>query len=584
MKSSSVLMLLIVLVAAVGCGGGGNVSSGSSKLISITLSPIDSTIPDGMWQQYTITGNYSDGNQKDLTAASTWTSSNSGVAKIGSSTGVATAVAPGTTDIIVTYGGFTESAKLTITPAILVSIAVEPAFSSMATGTTKQFTAKGLYSDNTTTILTTSVLWSSSPSGVAVVSNSTGSQGLVTTVASGTALITARPKLETISGTATLVVTGGTVTTFDNILPITVNGSLCSPETSTFYRNKACVSVTVCVHGSTTACNTISDIILDTGSFGLRIFKTALEVSDLLTQAIAANGGSLAECVHFGDGSSEWGPVKLADVIMGNEPAVYIPIQVIDSNFGTVPSACGSPDTSPSDTPGIGFNGILGIGVFKEDCGSGCKSFPDNGLYYSCNSSSCSGVSVAPANQVQNPVASLPTDNNGLIVQLPSISSSGTTSANGYLVLGIGTQSNNIPNDVTKFQTDFVGEIRTVFNGSTYNSIIDSGSNGLFFTSPSTNMLPVCPSPNSGGWFCPASTTILSAVNTDFSGYTTGNLPFQIGNYTTLTGSGNNVFSDIGASLTDMFDWGLPFFFGRSVIVGIEGQGSSLGTGPYFAY
>ncbi len=342
----------------------------------------------------------------------------------------------------------------------------------------------------------------------------------------------------------------------------------------------------VCVHGSTTTCNIINDIILDTGSFGLRIFKTApgFSVSDSLTQAIATNGGSLAECVQFGDGSSEWGPVKLADVTLGNEPPVYVPIQVIDSTFFTVPSSCGTPDTGPFDTPGVGFNGILGVGVFKEDCGSGCKSFSNNGLYYSCNNTGCSGVAVALANQVQNPVASLPTDSNGVIVELPSISSNGTTSANGNLVLGIGTQSNNMPNGVTTFQTDFVGEIRTLFNGTTYNSIVDSGSNGLFFTSPSDTMIPACPSPNSGGWFCPASTTTLSAVNTDASGSTNGQVLFQIGNYTALTGSGSNVFPDIGAALTNMFDWGLPFYLGRNVFVGIEGQGSSLGTGPYFAY
>ncbi len=585
MKSSSVLILLIVLVTAVGCGGGGNVSGGSSKLISITLSPSSSTIPDGLWQQFTVTGNYSDGHTQNVTGAATWTSSNSGVAAIGSSTGVARAVALGTTTIVASYGGFTESATLTVTPAVLASIAVNPSLSSIAVGTTEQFTATGLMTDNTTTILTTSASWSSSPSEVAVVSNETGSQGLVTSDASGTALITAR--LGTVSGTATLVVTGGSASTFNNILPITVNGSLCSPATSTSYLNKPCVSVTVCVPGTST-CNTITDIILDTGSFGLRIFSNApgfsVTVSDSLTQVIASTGGSLAECVQFGDGSSEWGSVKRADVILGNELAANIPIQVIDSTFGTVPSACGTPDKSPFDTPGVGFNGILGVGVFKEDCGSGCTSSPDNGIYYSCNSSGCSGTAVALANQVQNPVASLSIDNNGLIVELPSISSNGSSSSNGYLVLGIPTQTNNIPYGVTTFHTDIVGEIRTVFNGSTYNSIIDSGSNGLFFTSPSDSMIPACPPPNPGGWFCPTSTTTLTAVNTDASGSTSGQVLFQIGNYNALTGTVNNVFSDIGASLPAMFDWGLPFYFGRNVFVGIEGQGSGLGTGPYIAY
>ena len=137
----------------------------------------------------------------------------------------------------------------------------------------------------------------------------------------------------------------------------------------------------------------------DTGSFGLRIFKQGLNVS---LQQVSGGVGFLAECVQFGDGSSDWGPVQIASVILGNEPAIQVPIQVIDSTFGTLPAACRNADRTPA---AAGFNGILGVGLLIQDCGSTCANSANNGLYYSCSGSGCTGTSVPLSNQVQNPVA-----------------------------------------------------------------------------------------------------------------------------------------------------------------------------------
>jgi hypothetical protein len=131
------------------------------------------------------------------------------------------------------------------------------------------------------------------------------------------------------------------------------------------------------------------------------------------------------------------------------------------------------------------------------------------------------------------------------------------------------------------------GEFITVFNGKTYSdSFIDSGSNGLFFDASSIKTCTI----NSEVWFCPTSIQSLSATTEGYAGSPSGMVSFQIGNASPLLSSSNNVFIELGAPYTSgntsytSFDWGLPFFLGRSVYVGIEGKTSILGTGPYWAY
>src|SRR5208283_1305814 len=388
---------------------------------------------------------------------------------------------------------------------------------------------------------------------------------------------------------------GGGSSQTTNVLPLTVNGSTCDSSliaSSGGYINDPCVSVTVCTPGSST-CVTINSILLDTGSYGLRIFKQALG-SVSLTQVTSSSGSPLAECVQYADNTSDWGPVQIARVSLGNEPAVQVPIQVIDATFATIPSSCGppiyTPDTKPSDE---GFNGILGVGPFIYDCGAICVT-SSVGQYYSCSGSTCTSTVVSLASQVQNPVASFPTDNNGVIVQLPGVAAGGTTSLTGSILFGIGTQSNNSLSGATAYPLDQNGNFITIFNGVSFNeasnpnsgSFTDSGSNGLFFPSPSMSTPDAGELPDCAGvysfWFCPPSTTNFSATIAGASGSPTKSVSFQIGNFISLINSPNYVFSDIGGNVSGTFDWGLPFYLGRNVYIGFEKE-SSLGTGQYIA-
>ncbi len=365
-----------------------------------------------------------------------------------------------------------------------------------------------------------------------------------------------------------------------NLVPVTVNGALCTNSSS--YPNKPCVSVTVCVPG-TSQCTQVRDLLLDTGSSGLRIFHDALNGLDL--PQVRAGSADLFGCAQFGDGTSDWGPVQVADVVLASEPAVTVPIQVIDWTLGTssLPSGCRNADKSPADA---GFNGILGVGVLAQDCGDLCAASAI-GIYYACTGGSCGAIRVPIGSQVQNPVAHLPDDNNGVIVQLPAVPIGGAPSATGQLVLGIGTQANNAPAagaaryDIQVDPSGNAFDVSTSFGGQPYQGFLDTGSNGFFFTDA---QLPNCASQAS--WFCQTPTLPLSATNTGPNGSPSSAVSFNIGNFEALVlspSSSNAVFSELGGTSPD-FTWGLPFHLGRTVYVGIEGKVSSLGTGPYVAY
>ena len=100
------------------------------------------------------------------------------------------------------------------------------------------------------------------------------------------------------------------VTSGSNVAPIEVNTG--PPDSGLAYANGAFVSVTVCAPGTST-CQTIPYILVDPGSYGLRIVSSLLTVP--LTQEMASDGNAMVECLQFLD-SYTWGPVQAADIEM----------------------------------------------------------------------------------------------------------------------------------------------------------------------------------------------------------------------------------------------------------------------------
>ena len=342
------------------------------------------------------------------------------------------------------------------------------------------------------------------------------------------------------------------------------------------YANGLFTNVTVCAPG-TSSCQNIGGVLVDTGSFGLRVLASALTVS--LSQQKDSTGNSVGECAQFADGIV-WGPVKIADVKIAGEEATSIPIQVIDQSFATIPSSCTSHGSPEETLQQLGANGILGIGPFIQDCGSACAGSNNPGFYYGCAGSSCSIITQSGGNQVQNPVAFF-ADNNGVIIDLPAINTSAPT-VSGSLIFGIETQSDNALNGAQVFTLDNSGNFTTTYNSNNYPGFIDSGSNAYFFLDAATTGIPTCS--GASGFYCPSSPVNLSATNVG-QNQASNAVNFTIDNANSLfSNSSDTAFPTLGGPNPSAFDWGLPFFFGRKVYTAIEGKTTSGGTGPYWAY
>ena len=379
-------------------------------------------------------------------------------------------------------------------------------------------------------------------------------------------------------GSSTTTPGGGTTTPtpVNNTLSIQAGGS-----TSNGFFNLLQTTVTICVPGTTT-CQSIPNVLVDTGSTGLRLLGSSLTIS--LPVAKDTSGNPLGNCASFAGNTYAWGPVATADVQLAGETASSVPIQVINApNFAAAPDDCSAGATN-TDASSLGTNGILGVGVTQQDCGGACATatgaLPP--VYFGCPSTGCVVEAVSLSQQVQNPVGLFAQDNNGVMITLPALDAGGDPSAPGSMVFGIGTQSDNALTGVQVHTTDGLGNFSVTFNGSVYSgSFIDTGSNAYFFLDSSSLGVQTCPVNTS--FYCPSSTLSYTAIASGTNGVQS-TVAFNIANANTLFNTGNTVFSNVGGPNVGGFDLGLPFFFGRTVYVAIEGASTTGGSGPFYAF
>jgi hypothetical protein len=179
----------------------------AATVTAVQVTPFNPRLPAGFAQQLAATALFSDGTNRDVTAAATWTSTlpaSATVSDAAGSKGLVTAVAAGAPTISASFSGRSGSTTVTVTAGTLASLAVTPANQTARAGSSVSFTATGTFSDGSTLDVTAFVTWTSSSTATADISNANGSRGQATAFAAGTTTIQAQRG--TVTATTTLTV------------------------------------------------------------------------------------------------------------------------------------------------------------------------------------------------------------------------------------------------------------------------------------------------------------------------------------------------------------------------------------------
>ncbi|MGN4154908.1 DUF3443 family protein [Burkholderia gladioli] len=381
----------------------------------------------------------------------------------------------------------------------------------------------------------------------------------------------------------------------DNVQPVRVDRS--TVQTATLFsqsgNNRLLTSVTLCSDSTEKNCQTIDNIVVDTGSVGLKVYNYAVaDGGASLADERDAEGNLIGICARYASGYA-WGRMKVVTLKMAGETARNLPIAVIngapvsssdsvvDLNSLQVPSQCSTVNGVSQIRKFRDSNGILGVGTPFSDCGDCAVSTN----YFSCASSgSCLPTFLPSHMQTTQPVASFTADNNGLIIQLPNVDNFSVVPIVGQMIFGIGTQSNNQAVGVTAFSLNSAGRGLIAMNGAISHVLVDSGTSVYEFQSGM--------SVNTNKFYAPSAATRVSATlsgvdSTGLGQNNQGSINFDVIDPASAIAARAVAIGGIATPLADAnaaVVLGLPFFFGKRLYFGINGRNSSLGTGPLVAF
>ena len=328
--------------------------------------------------------------------------------------------------------------------------------------------------------------------------------------------------------------------------------------------NRMVVQVTVCVP-KTNDCATIDDVMVDTGSTGLRLEASALPSGLNFPAVLGPDRKPLAECLRF-VGDDAWGPLERADLRIGGLTASGLPIQIIGDVAQVQPESCPRSEVHPT------ANGTLGIGSHLTDCQGECRQTETAPVYFQCGDERCDPLEgrVDEAYRLPNPVASFDQHNNGVVFDLPDAEGEGTFDSVGQLTFGVGTGGDDRLDAAAIVKLVERGRFTTFYAGDAYpDSYIDSGTETYIVPD---GVLPRC---RGMSWaFCVGPEVTREAFVLDRNGARTA-LPFRIGDYRQIRQRGFGASAEIAVAAlprSGAFVWGAPFFLGKRVAVVMEGR------------
>ncbi len=215
----------------------------SAEITHIAVMPTSLSIAKGHGGQLTATAYYTDSTSADITQIATWKSFDGSIAAVtasGASGGLVYGLELGQTTVTATYNGMKDDALITVTEAVLDQVVIEPKRATVAAGVSQPYTLRAIYSDGSSSDVTTLSNWSSDSTDVATIDNT----GLAATYQSGQTTITGLYQGK--SDTGILTVTNAVITELQ-ITPINITkpkGSQGQYTATAIYSDKTSKDVT----------------------------------------------------------------------------------------------------------------------------------------------------------------------------------------------------------------------------------------------------------------------------------------------------------------------------------------------------